>query len=237
MTAPADPQGAVLVGVDGSSDGVEAVTWAAHEAARSGVPLRIVHASPWSMLAEEPRRVDRAWDEVGLGRRARRILDAAARHAREVEPEHRGGCRAGLRGRAGRARPAPAAARRPSSSVGGASGPQGTRHVGSAAAVLAEQVDAPVVVCGYDAQHSQLGGHDGPVVVGVDNPARGRLLGRPAPPARHGVRARRPAVRPAPRRARLERRRLGPGRPAGGVHDGLADRRQGRRGGAGGPPG
>jgi nucleotide-binding universal stress UspA family protein len=172
MTAPADPQGAVLVGVDGSSDGAHAVSWAAHEAARTGVPLRIVHASPWSMLAEEPHRADRAWDEAHLGRRARRVLDAAARHAHEVEPGI--AVDAELVCGTGPAALALTCAGAATVVVGRRGlGTQGTRQVGSAAAVLAEQVDAAVVVCGYGAQHSHLGGHDGPVVVGVDNPARG----------------------------------------------------------------
>jgi nucleotide-binding universal stress UspA family protein len=172
VTSPADPQGAVLVGVDGSSDGEQAVTWAAHEAARTGVTLRIVHASPWSMLAEEPKRADRAWDEVGLARRARQILAAAARHAREVEPDI--AVDAELVCGVGAAALACACSGAATVVVGRRGlGTQGSRQVGSAAAVLAEQVDAAVVVCGYYAQHSHLGGHDGPVVVGVDNPARG----------------------------------------------------------------
>ena len=171
MTAPADPQGAVLVGVDGSKDGAHAVTWGAREAARTGTQLRIVHASPWSMLTEEPRRADRAWDEAGLARRARRIVEAAARHAREVEPDLTVAaelvCGVGPAALAGTCSGAATVV------VGRRGlGTQGTRQVGSAAAILAEQIDAAVVVCGYDAQHSHLGGHDGPVVVGVDNPVR-----------------------------------------------------------------
>jgi nucleotide-binding universal stress UspA family protein len=37
----------VLVGVDGSDDALRAVRWAAREAARRQLPLRLVHAFPW----------------------------------------------------------------------------------------------------------------------------------------------------------------------------------------------
>lgn len=37
----------VVVGVDGTDVGLTAVRWAAHEAARRGAPLRIVHAAPY----------------------------------------------------------------------------------------------------------------------------------------------------------------------------------------------
>jgi nucleotide-binding universal stress UspA family protein len=171
MTAPTDPRGAVLVGVDGSADSLQAVTWAAHEAVRSGVPLRILHASPWSMLAEKPGRSDRAWDENSLGRRARRILESATKHARDVEPGIQ--LDAELVCGDGPAVMATACAGAATVVVGRRGlGTEGTRLVGSAAAILAEQVRAAVVVCGYDARHSQLGGQEGPVVVGVDNTAR-----------------------------------------------------------------
>ncbi len=171
MTAPRNPRGAVVVGVDGSIDAGHAVTWAAHEAARKGVPLRVVHASPWSLLAERPGRCPAAWDETGLGHRARMVLAAAAAHAHDVEPGV--SVDAELVHGDGPAALARAASGASTVVVGRRGrGTQGTRHVGSAAAVLAEQVQATVVVCGYDAQHSQLGGQAGPVVVGVDNPSR-----------------------------------------------------------------
>ncbi|MGW7412378.1 universal stress protein [Streptomyces sp. NPDC054863] len=37
----------LIVGVDGSESSLQAVDWAADEAARSGLPLRLVHASLW----------------------------------------------------------------------------------------------------------------------------------------------------------------------------------------------
>ncbi|SFE12560.1 universal stress protein [Blastococcus tunisiensis] len=42
-----DTTRAVLVGVDGSECGLEAVRWAVHEAALQGAPLRILHAAPY----------------------------------------------------------------------------------------------------------------------------------------------------------------------------------------------
>jgi nucleotide-binding universal stress UspA family protein len=41
------PAREVVVGVDGSECGLGAVRWAAHEAARRGAPLRILHAAPY----------------------------------------------------------------------------------------------------------------------------------------------------------------------------------------------
>ncbi|MEV7026569.1 universal stress protein, partial [Kitasatospora sp. NPDC093558] len=37
----------VLAGVDGSTGSTAAARWAAAEAGRRGVPLRLVHAWPW----------------------------------------------------------------------------------------------------------------------------------------------------------------------------------------------
>jgi nucleotide-binding universal stress UspA family protein len=45
MSTPVAPM-AVVAGVDGSADGIRAVRWAARAAARTGVPLRLVHATP-----------------------------------------------------------------------------------------------------------------------------------------------------------------------------------------------
>jgi nucleotide-binding universal stress UspA family protein len=48
QTAGGDPPGrGVVVGVDGTEVGLNAVRWAAHEAARRGAPLLIVHAAPY----------------------------------------------------------------------------------------------------------------------------------------------------------------------------------------------
>ncbi|MGW0654357.1 universal stress protein, partial [Streptomyces umbrinus] len=49
----------IVVGVDGSEPSLHAVDWAADEAVRHGVPLRVVHASLWeryegAALADTP---------------------------------------------------------------------------------------------------------------------------------------------------------------------------------------
>jgi len=63
---------AVVVGIDGSDRALDAVRWAAREAARRTVPLRMVTALVWSQ--------DHALGQVGLGARYRDImLDAAHR--------------------------------------------------------------------------------------------------------------------------------------------------------------
>ncbi|MGW0733074.1 universal stress protein [Streptomyces sp. NPDC002851] len=51
----------LVVGVDGSQSSLEAVDWAVDEAARHGLPLRLVQAAPWekhqgAVLAESPGR-------------------------------------------------------------------------------------------------------------------------------------------------------------------------------------
>jgi nucleotide-binding universal stress UspA family protein len=69
----------VVVGVDGSECALGAVRWAAHEAARLGAPLRIVHAAPYlgrRAAAGEPS------PEMP---RARQIIGAAFTVARHAE--------------------------------------------------------------------------------------------------------------------------------------------------------
>jgi nucleotide-binding universal stress UspA family protein len=79
--APADEAAAreVVVGVDGSECALGAVRWAAHEAARRGAPLRIVHAASYlgrdaEAAATSPERP-----------RARQITNAAYTVARHAE--------------------------------------------------------------------------------------------------------------------------------------------------------
>jgi nucleotide-binding universal stress UspA family protein len=163
----ASVDGAVLVGIDGSPDSRLAVTWAAHQARRSGVPLRIVHASLWSVLAERPKRCDTTWRETAMASRARTVLAGAVEHAREVEPEVRtdgelvyGDGPSTLTAVGADARLLVVGRR--------GLGTAGTQAVGDATATLAPDALAPIVVCGLGAEHSHLGGHDGPVVVGLD---------------------------------------------------------------------
>jgi nucleotide-binding universal stress UspA family protein len=164
--------GSVLVGVDGSVDSLHAVTWAAHYAARTKTNLRIVHASLWTALAEQPRRCDRTWNDAAVARRARRLLETAVTHAHDVEPRvpveaefvYGDGPRALARAATGAA--LVAVGRR-------GLGTSGTRSVGDAAASVEAQMAVPVVVCAAEAEQSHLGGHSGSVVLGmasVQNP-------------------------------------------------------------------
>lgn len=75
----------IVVGVDGSQSGLEAVTWAVREAARRGTAVRIVHVmAAWAAeLPEEGR-----FAEVGRWMRenAQAVLAAAADRARADGP-------------------------------------------------------------------------------------------------------------------------------------------------------
>jgi nucleotide-binding universal stress UspA family protein len=135
----------VVVGVDGSEPALRAVRWAAPEAARRRVPLRVVTAFEWTH--------DRALGQVGLGTSyreimqgvARRSLDDAVQVARqtvpdlEVEPRLVVGC------------PIPvltAEAERAQLVVLGDRGLGGVTGllVGSVAVALAAHADSPVVL-------------------------------------------------------------------------------------------
>lgn len=76
----------IVVGVDGSRAGLEAVSWAVKEATVRGVPLRIVHAMPrW---AYETQR-NAPYAGVGLWMRegAEAVLVEAVQRARREEPD------------------------------------------------------------------------------------------------------------------------------------------------------
>ncbi|WP_137231158.1 universal stress protein [Streptomyces sp. BPSDS2] len=77
-------QAPLVVGVDGSESSLQAVDWAADEAARHAIPLRLVYASLWE-------RYEGAVPSGGLDRPAARILaenivGAAAQRALVVAP-------------------------------------------------------------------------------------------------------------------------------------------------------
>ncbi|MGY4742238.1 universal stress protein [Streptomyces sp. ATMOS53] len=57
----------LVLGVDGSDASLTAVDWAVDEAARHGLPLRLVHASRWE-------RYERAVPSTGLSRPSERVL-------------------------------------------------------------------------------------------------------------------------------------------------------------------
>lgn len=74
----------LVVGVDGSQSSLQAVDWAVDEAARYGLPLRLLHASLWeryegAALAEDlGRPSERAMSEA--------VVHAAAQHAHQRDP-------------------------------------------------------------------------------------------------------------------------------------------------------
>jgi nucleotide-binding universal stress UspA family protein len=75
----------LVVGVDGSDSSLRAVDWAADEAARHGLPLRVVHASLWE-------RYEGARPSFGTGRpsekiMAENIVASCAERARLRAPE------------------------------------------------------------------------------------------------------------------------------------------------------
>ncbi|GAA4547387.1 universal stress protein [Pseudonocardia xishanensis] len=71
-------EGAVVVGIDGSDSAREATRWAAREAERRGVPLRLVAAAPWTSF--RPIGVPALGQEYG-----RRVVEKqAAEHLAEA---------------------------------------------------------------------------------------------------------------------------------------------------------
>jgi nucleotide-binding universal stress UspA family protein len=75
----------IIVGADGSQHSLLAVVWAAEEAARRGLPLRIVYAIPaWLWRAREHRPADRVAER--LYDSDRDIIDRAVGRARSTAP-------------------------------------------------------------------------------------------------------------------------------------------------------
>jgi nucleotide-binding universal stress UspA family protein len=79
-------QRTVVVGVDGSEEALRAVRWAAIEARRWGLPLRLVNAAGWVVDTELERAAHGNFHEA-LVCRARARLAAAATRVRAVEPD------------------------------------------------------------------------------------------------------------------------------------------------------
>ncbi|GAA1244147.1 universal stress protein [Streptomyces aureus] len=74
----------LIVGVDGSDSSLLAIDWAVDEAARLGVPMRLVHASRWERyeVAALPGTLDRPSEQV----MAQNIVGSAAERARLRNP-------------------------------------------------------------------------------------------------------------------------------------------------------
>ncbi|TMR88057.1 universal stress protein [Nonomuraea basaltis] len=75
----------IIVGVDGSQAGLEAVGWAAREAALREVPLTVVHAMPrWAVEADDGRYADVAkWMRAGCAT----VLAAGENRASHEQPK------------------------------------------------------------------------------------------------------------------------------------------------------
>ncbi|MEV0374055.1 universal stress protein [Streptomyces sp. NPDC050636] len=81
-TEPAATEPAVTVGLDGSPESLAAARWAAHEAERRGLTVRLLHA--WIMLSPEPTDVPAEMDQNYWARRI--VRDAQA----ELQGRHPG---------------------------------------------------------------------------------------------------------------------------------------------------
>jgi nucleotide-binding universal stress UspA family protein len=77
----------VLVGVDGSDDALRAVRWAAREAARRQLPLRLVHAFSWVAQPDFDTLARGEHYRDMLLEQARQRLATAAQVALELQPE------------------------------------------------------------------------------------------------------------------------------------------------------
>ncbi|MFJ3670207.1 universal stress protein [Streptomyces sp. NPDC090106] len=75
----------IVVGVDGSEPGARAVDWAADEAARREVPLRLVHASLWQRYEGVALAADLGGQAEGL--EAAHVVEDAVRRARRRRPD------------------------------------------------------------------------------------------------------------------------------------------------------
>jgi nucleotide-binding universal stress UspA family protein len=153
----------ILVGVDGSDSAVSAVRWAAAEARRRRVGLRLVEAldSPSAVSAPQwaveagvlERHQQMARDRVAVGATAAAEVAPEVPVTTEVVSGHAVEC---LRAEAGRAQLAVLGHR----GIGGLAG----LVVGSTAVALAAHANCPVVVV----RGAGPVDGDGPVVVGVD---------------------------------------------------------------------
>ncbi len=154
----------VVVGIDGSESALRAVRWAAAEAARRRVPLRVVTAFEWTQdHAVGQLKLDSSYRDIMLGQ-ARRHLSEAASVAEqsadglEVEQQLIVGF------------PIPvltAESRRAQLVVIGDRGLGGVAGLllGSVATALSAHADAPLVVVRGD---HEVPGLSGPIVVGID---------------------------------------------------------------------
>lgn len=76
----------VLVGVDGSAAGLDAVAVAAREAKLRGCPVRVVHAFLWPAFGAYPGAAAMLPGDTALRKEAEKVVDDAVAHARRSEP-------------------------------------------------------------------------------------------------------------------------------------------------------
>jgi nucleotide-binding universal stress UspA family protein len=72
----------VIAGVDGSAESLAAAEWAAHEAARRDLPLRLTHVWNW-----HPRQEDGEPVTAAQRHQARRVLRQAEERVRSAAPD------------------------------------------------------------------------------------------------------------------------------------------------------
>lgn len=81
------PSPKVAVGVDGSESAHRALEWGAAEAARTGLPLYIVHTLSMPLVASRYAGATRFPPTEEMSAQGRELLDEAARHVRSSYPE------------------------------------------------------------------------------------------------------------------------------------------------------
>ncbi|MET9796185.1 universal stress protein [Nocardiopsis alba] len=77
----------VTVGVDGSATGERALGWAAAEAERRGLPLRVVHALDMPLVMSVYAGPTRFPPTEEISDQGRRVLDRSEAHVHELHPE------------------------------------------------------------------------------------------------------------------------------------------------------
>ncbi|CAL9639385.1 universal stress protein [Streptomyces sp. enrichment culture] len=195
----------LVVGVDGSESGLRAVDWAADEAARHGLPLRIVHASLWeryeaAVLADAAEAAPDVVTEHDIAEGI--VAQAAARARQRVETLEIGTDVVPQD-------PASALLREAGGAAAVVTGVRGKGPIkelllGSVSLSLAARAPCPVVVVRGSPRNRD--GVNGRVVLGVGGPATGpaaaRFAFREAAVRRGTLEAvrvwRRPAHRTAP---------------------------------------
>jgi nucleotide-binding universal stress UspA family protein len=164
----------IVVGVDGSEESRLALDWAADEAVRLGLPLRIVHSWRWLPHGDPTVPAPIVTEDKGQRALAEELLDEAAARARGLAPEL--DVTTYLDQRA----VGPLLveeSRKATTVVVGSRGHGGFAGLllGSVSLVVAAQAESPVVVVRPAARRGDAAAEGGEVLLGVDgrkpNPA------------------------------------------------------------------